>query len=199
MPAVTLLQLHNGLTTRRDDEPFSITPDDVLGAGGVLEAFHELRRAGTGSVHRAYRDRPAGCDARGRSLRRLRHDSGAVSPAQPERRPAVPLEGLADTDYGNIIADCAEMNMGVFAIRVFAGGALLGHEPSAHTLEDAVLPAALNTCSDRERADRLAPARVIERKGACDSCWTIARVHSAIIGFASAEQVEEVAGLMDPS
>src|SRR5688572_13421873 len=46
LSSVTLLQLHNGLTARRDDEPFSITPADVLGPGGVLEAFREVQAAG---------------------------------------------------------------------------------------------------------------------------------------------------------
>src|SRR5262245_4825137 len=44
--SVTLLQLHNGLTAQRDDEPFSITPSDVLGPRGVLDAFRELHDAG---------------------------------------------------------------------------------------------------------------------------------------------------------
>src|SRR5262245_24248578 len=32
---LTLLQLHNGITVRRGDEPSSITPDDILGRYGV--------------------------------------------------------------------------------------------------------------------------------------------------------------------
>ncbi len=43
---VTLLQLHNAITSRREEEPTSITPQDVLGPGGVLEAFQELRSEG---------------------------------------------------------------------------------------------------------------------------------------------------------
>ena len=35
------------------------------------------------------------------------------------------------------------MRMGVFAIRVFAGGALLGQEASAHTLKTPYFPLAL--------------------------------------------------------
>ena len=43
---VTLLQLHNSVTANRGDEPTSITPEDVLGPGGILGAFEELRRQG---------------------------------------------------------------------------------------------------------------------------------------------------------
>jgi len=41
--------------------------------------------------------------------------------------------GSAETDYGNIIADCAAQRMGIFTIRVFAGGALVGRPPSLYT------------------------------------------------------------------
>src|SRR5207248_2350708 len=60
-------------------------------------------------------------------------------------------DDFAGTNYGNIIADCAEMQMGVFAIRVFAGGALLGQEPSAHTLKTPFFPLPLYE-RDRQRA-----------------------------------------------
>ena len=60
-----------------------------------------------------------------------------------------------DVDYGNIIADAAELNLGVFAIRVFAGGALLGTTPSAHTLTTPFFPLA-QFLKDRERADQIA-------------------------------------------
>ena len=43
---VTLLQLHNSITGRRGDEPTSVTPEDVLGRGGVAEAFEELQAEG---------------------------------------------------------------------------------------------------------------------------------------------------------
>ena len=46
------------------------------------------------------------------------------------------------------------MRMGVFAIRVFAGGALLGQPPSAHTLKTPYFPLALYE-RDAERARQL--------------------------------------------
>ena len=61
---------------------------------------------------------------------------------------------VGDTDYGNILADCAEQRMGVFAIRVFAAGALLGQTPSAHTLKTPYFPLDLYQ-RDSARAEQL--------------------------------------------
>src|SRR5205085_2698856 len=62
-----------------------------------------------------------------------------------------------DTDYGNIIADCAALDMGVLAIRVMAGGALADNPPSPHTLKTPFFPLALYE-RDRDRAQRLQTA-----------------------------------------
>lgn len=43
---ITLLQIHNSITWNRNDQPTSITPDDVLGPRGILEGMHEARDAG---------------------------------------------------------------------------------------------------------------------------------------------------------
>jgi len=194
LPAVTLLQLHNGLTTLRDNEPYSITPDDVLGPRGVLEAFEELRRAGL--------VRHVGLTGTGQpAAMRVVVRSGRFDTIQVPYHMLNPSAGhdapndLLDTDYGNIIADCAERNMGVFAIRVFAGGALLDQEPSAHTLKTPFFPLGLYL-QDRERAERLAAGRSL-KEVALRFVLDDSRVQSAIIGFKSAEQLAEVAGLVD--
>jgi aryl-alcohol dehydrogenase-like predicted oxidoreductase len=195
VPAVTLLQLHNGLTLRRDDEPFSITPADVLGRRGVLDAFRELQGAGL--------VRYFGLTGTGEplSMSEVVHSAGFDTIQVPYNifnatagYPVMPEDG--DTDYGNIIADCVSMNMGVFAIRVFAGGAILGHEPSAHTLKTPFFPLALYQ-RDRERADELVAIRGSLKESALRFVIDDARVHSAIVGFGSADQVEEVAGMVD--
>ena len=43
---VSLLQLHNSVTNSRGDLPTSVTPEDVLGPAGILEAMRELREDG---------------------------------------------------------------------------------------------------------------------------------------------------------
>lgn len=44
--SVSLLQLHNGVTSGRGDEPAAITPDDILSRGGVADTFDRLREEG---------------------------------------------------------------------------------------------------------------------------------------------------------
>lgn len=133
LPRVTLLQLHNSITTRRGDEPTSITPADVLGPHGVLEALHGLRDEGLiGHLGLTGIGTPA-------ALREV-IESGQFAAMQtpyhilnPSGGRVMP-PGFSETDFGQIIADCARQKMGVFAIRVYAGGALAGQMPSAYTL-----------------------------------------------------------------
>ena len=40
---VTLLQLHNSVTSQRGDLPTSVTVEDVLGPAGIVEAFESLK------------------------------------------------------------------------------------------------------------------------------------------------------------
>lgn len=193
LPAVTLLQLHNGITSSRDDEPASITPADVL--GGVAEGFRELRReglvrfvglTGTGQPE-ALREvvRSGEFDTHQVPFNLLNRSAGSPEP---------PAAG--DTDYGNIIVDCVAAGMGVFAIRVFAGGALLGQPPSAHTLKTPYFPRALYE-RDAGRAEELRQ----RLRGGLSMPELAVRfvlrhpaVSSAIIGFGSPEHVEEVTG-----
>lgn len=147
---VTLLQLHNSITPARGDEPTSITPDDVFGPGGVLEAFERLRSEGL--VEHLGLTGIGNPD----SLRTVVR-SGKFQTMQIPYHVLNPSAGqvmspdFTETNFGNVIADCAAMQMGVFAIRVYAGGALLDQEPSAHTLKTPFFPLPLYE-RDRKRA-----------------------------------------------
>jgi len=194
LPQVTLLQLHNGLTAGRDDEPFSITPADVLGPGGVLEAFREAQAAGL--------VRFVGLTGTGQpeAMRAVIRSNGFDTIQVPYHllNPSAgrPMEDdLWDADYGNIIADADAAGMGVFAIRVFAGGALLGQEPSAHTLKTPFFPLALYE-RDRERAREFAADGSPKET----AIWFVLgddRVSSAIVGFGSPDQVDELCNLVE--
>lgn len=61
---------------------------------------------------------------------------------------------FTDRNYGNILVDCAEQQMGVMAIRVLAAGAILGSPPHAHTLKTPYFPLALYE-SDLAHAEAL--------------------------------------------
>lgn len=136
---VTLLQLHNSVTAKRGDEPTSITPEDVLGPGGVLEAFQELRSSGEVQF--------LGLTGIGQPQALAQViDSGAFDTIQTPYNMLNPSSGrptpesFSGTNYGDIIARCQRQQMGVFAIRVYAGGALAGNAPSAHTLQTKFFP-----------------------------------------------------------
>lgn len=191
--SVTLLQLHNGITVGRGDEPASITPDDILSWGGVADMFDRLRDEGL--------IRHSGLTGTGQPLaiktvirsgrfdtvqtpyNALNPSAGATSSVQP-----------GDIDYGNILADCAEQQMGVFAIRVFAAGALLGQAPSAHTLKTPYFPLDLYQ-RDAARAEQL---RAELRDGESMTAFALrfvlshSAVSSAIIGFGSPSHVAEL-------
>ena len=191
--SVTLLQLHNGITAERGEEPASITPNDILSRDGVANTFDRLRDEGL-VLHSGLTGtgQPSALKAVIRSGRfdtvqtpynALNPSAGATSPIQP-----------GDTDYGNILADCAEMRMGVFAIRVFAAGALLGQVPSAHTLKTPYFPLDLYL-RDAARAEFIR-----EELGDGERMTEFAlrfalshlAVSSAIIGFGSPSHIAEL-------
>lgn len=187
LPRVALLQLHNGITENRGDEPASVAVADVLRPNGIAAALrrvkdrcHFIGLTGTGHP-----------EAIRAVIRSGEFDTLQVpyNRLNPSAGQALPVPG--ETDYGNVMADCSMKGMGVFAIRVFAGGALLDNEPSAHTRKTPYFPLA-GYERDRERA------RLLRN----DECNTLAgdavsfvlahpAVASAIVGFGLPEHVDE--------
>ena len=189
---VTLLQLHNSVTANREDEPTSITPEDVLGPGGVLEAFEELRSGGrvdylgiTGIGLPA----ALGEVIRSGAFQTMQTPYNLVNPSAGRTVP----DDFQQTNYGNIIAECAAQKMGVFAIRVFAGGALAGQPPSDHTYKTKFFPMDLYR-RDQQRTARLeallGPGLGI-KEAAVRFALSHADVSAAIIGFAAPWHVDE--------
>ncbi len=193
---VTLLQLHNAITPRRDDEPTSITPEDVLGEGGVAAVMESLRRQGLVSH--------VGLTGIGQpdSLRQV-VSSGRFACIQIPYHLLNPSASFAvgadfrQTDYGELIEDCARMRMGVLGIRVLAGGALADNEPSPHTLTTPFFPLSLYQL-DRQQARRLR-----ERLAASQGTdWSLSQlairfvldhpsISAALIGFADPWQIDQ--------
>jgi aryl-alcohol dehydrogenase-like predicted oxidoreductase len=191
LPRVTLLQLHNSVTAKRGDEPTSITPADVLGSQGVLRAVERLQSAGlVQHLGLTGMGQPA-------ALREV-VASGQFDTMQVPYHLLNPSAGweyrgrTAQPCYGNIIADCARQDMGVFAIRVLAGGALVGNPPSPHTLKTPFFPLTLYE-RDAARARRL-----VEMFGEAESRASLAvrfavshpNIHSAIIGWGDVDQID---------
>ncbi|MBI3861479.1 MAG: aldo/keto reductase [Planctomycetia bacterium] len=194
---VTLLQLHNSITARRGDQPTSITPDDVLGPGGVAEAFAELRQEGR-VLHLGLTglgDVPSLFEVvRSRAFETIQVPYHVLNPSAGST--LVPAD--AEASYGNIIGECEHLGMGVLAIRVFAGGALAGQPPSAHTRTTKFFPLAIYE-RDQSRAAELARRMAAEpglsgmplKELALRFALSHRGVSSALIGISSPEQIDE--------
>jgi len=190
---VALLQLHNSITAERGAQHTSITPDDVL--NGVLPAFEDLRRAGTvrhigltglGERVPLMEVIRSGQFATVQAPYNLLHSSaGCDGPSLPDYPPEHDLRGL--------FAACRQSGVGVFAIRVFAGGALAGNPPSKHTLTTKFFPLELYQrdleAAEAQRAT-LRPGLTLPEV-ALRGVLGHPAVSSAIIGFAKPEEVEE--------
>ncbi|MEX2118707.1 MAG: aldo/keto reductase [Pirellulales bacterium] len=208
---VTLLQVHNSITARRGELHTSITPRDVLGPGGMLDAFQSLRDDGLvehfgltalgqqaalqevlesrafASVQLAYNllDATAG-SAAGSAARLLGPDT-----AVRQRRTSSGTSLEADGD--SLLSFCSRARIGVLAIRVFAGGALAGKPPSRHTLTTRFFPLALYE-RDAQRARQLAetlPPGLRIKEAAVRFVLSQPGVSSALVGFSSGEEVDE--------
>jgi aryl-alcohol dehydrogenase-like predicted oxidoreductase len=199
-PGVTLLQLHNSITKERGDEPTSVTPMDVLGRGGIVEAFEELCAEGlvehlglTGIGNSA-----ALADViASRNFATIQVPYNLLNPSAGRMM----RDDFAETDYGNVIASCVRAQMGVLAIRVLAGGALANCPPSAHTLKTPFFPLDLYE-RDRVRAAHLETVLGANRKVSQESIRFVLSnlsVSSALIGFAEPSQVDEAMEALSPS
>ncbi len=195
---VTLLQLHNSITLRRGDEPTSITTDDVLKVGGVADVFEELRESGlVGHIGLTGIGNP-------NSLTQV-VQSGRFETMQVPYHLLNPSAGrnvsedFADTNYGNIIATCAKMQLGVLAIRVLAGGALAGNPPSPHTLKTPFFPLDLYE-KDRRRATQIRNMLGAEQnlpEVAIRFALAHPDVTSALVGFANPAQIDDALRAFD--
>lgn len=198
LPRITLLQVHNSITSEAGAEPTSIMPQHVLGPGGLLETMCRLRDEGL-VVH-------FGLTGLGEpdALRQV-VASGAFAAIQipynllnPSAGRAMPGE-FDETDYGNLISDCAARGMGAFAIRVLAGGALAGRPPSPHTHKTPFFPLALYE-RDCHRADAVAqclPEGMARVEAAVRFAVSHPGVTSAIIGLGTPEEVAQAVAWLD--
>ena len=193
---VTLLQLHNSITHARDDLPTSITIQDVLGRDGVVAALEALRREG--------RVEHFGFTGLGdmQSVSQIVKDGPFVS-AQIPLNILLPMSGAdasagsVDVDYMELVRICHQYKVGVIGIRVFAGGALVGQEPSPHTYKTKFFTLDVFQ-RDRIRAATLAellPADISPVAASVRYVTHNLQTTTAAIGFATPQQVEQAAAL----
>jgi len=198
LPRVTLLQIHNSITLNRLDQPTSITPEDVLGPRGLLAGMQEVRAAGWVDQFglTGIGDAKALCTVmRSQEFATIQAPVHFLNPSALRPTPSE----LCDPDFGGFLRTAHELGMGIFAIRVFAAGALLGAEPSPHTFQTPFFPLDLYRRDEarvRQLSERLGPLSKI-RAHALRYIVSLPEITSAIIGFGQVNHVEQAARLAD--
>ena len=193
-PQVTLLQLHNAITERRGEIAFSVTPDDVLRPGGIADAMEAVRADGqTLWLGLTGIGAPS-------ALRRVIASGRFVTMQTPfhllNPTPGydIPSNPVLDAQYDNIFQDCSQQQMGLFAIRVFAGGALLSRSPSPHTLTTPFFPLALyerDLRSAQKLRDACADVALPLPELAIRFVLSSQPLSAAIVGMGSDTEVDE--------
>ena len=189
---ITLLQIHNSITHHRHDQPTSITPEDVLGPKGLLAGMEEVRAAGwvdhfgltgIGDAEALTTVMQSGRFATIQAPVHLLNLSALQT-----------IPGIkTDQNYGGFLQTANQVGMGIFAIRVFAAGALLGNKPSEHTLQTPFFPIALYN-QDQSHAEQLAKqlgSMTALREMALRYVLSKPPITSAIIGFGALAHVDE--------
>lgn len=189
---VQLLQLHNSVTTRRGDLPTSVCVDDVLGAGGVIDAFTRLRNDG--------RIEAFGFTGLGdqQSLRELTA-SGLFASAQIPVNLLTPFaapgqsDGSVDVNYMDLMQDCRQHDVGIIAIRVFAGGALADQSPSAHTHRTKFFTLDIFDRDQRQAAQLKAalPSEMTLPEASLRYVLSLPGVTTALLGFGAPQEVTQ--------
>jgi D-threo-aldose 1-dehydrogenase len=195
VPRVALLQLHNSITARPGDQPTSITPEQVLGAGGVLEGLRSLARRGLVEHFglTGLGDLPS--LARVAASRAFAAMQAPFNVLEADFAKNVPEAPHDPAPGRRLIEMCVENNMGFFAIRVLAGGALAGRSPSRHTLTTPFFPLSRYQCEQRAAASlaqRLEDGMTLPEV-AIRYATHHTGVSSAIIGFATPAEVDQAA------
>ncbi len=124
-PRVTLLQVHNSITSRAVAQPTSLSVEHVLGPNGLLAEMERMRSEGLvehfGLTGLGEPEALVEVIASG-AFATIQIPYNLLNPSAGHDTPA----GFSQTDYGNVIAECQRRGMGAMAIRVLAGGALAG-------------------------------------------------------------------------
>ena len=101
---------------------------------------------------------------------------------------------FVEVDYGNVIADCARQQMGVLAIRVYAGGALASQPPSPHTYQTKFFPLGLvraGPAACRATDSAVGSGGRLEGGSAKICLKPHPQISGAIVGFADPQHVRD--------
>jgi L-galactose dehydrogenase/L-glyceraldehyde 3-phosphate reductase len=194
---VDLIQIHNRIAPSRATWPQALTPEQVLGPGGVLEGFEALRREG--------KVRFFGFSGLGEPSA-IHHlvDSGRFHTVQvyynllnPSAAYPVPPTFSAQ-DYQRLMDRASAEGMGVAAIRVLAAGAL-STTPEAGGGSRSSTPLSLGSeyARDVERARGLGFLVRDDIHRTSQAALRFALMNpaasTALLGFSTPQQIDEAA------
>jgi aryl-alcohol dehydrogenase-like predicted oxidoreductase len=193
--SVDLIQLHNrAVSERAPGKRFSLTPEDVLEAGGVLDGFKEMRAQGKVKFF--------GFSGLGDpdALHEL-IASGAFDSVQayynllnPSAGQPVP-KGFSALDYRLLIDRAAEKGMGVAVIRVLAAGALTSHPESGGGSSPEPLSPGSDYTRDLERTEKVKflVAKDVTRLTHAAIRFALMKqgVSTVLVGFSNSAHIDE--------
>ena len=193
-PSVDLIQLHTRLTTKREEGRFAMTPGEVLGPGGVVEAFKRLRDqgrvgffgfTGLGEVEAIHALVDSG------EFHSFQAYYNLLNPSAGQPVP----EGFSALDYGRVIDRAAAQGMGVVVIRVLAAGVLSPTPESGGGTSREPLSAGSDYERDVARAHKLGFLRDHRLESLPQAAMRFAlmkpEVSTVLVGFSNNAQIDE--------
>lgn len=200
---ITLVQVHNAITNQRGSQPTSLSVADMTGENGVLSTLEQLQREGV--IGQVGLTATGDADAVEQVLA-----TGRVSSLQVPFSATNISAGYEVSDHrdeadeagwhhhGAIMRYGQSSGVGVFAIRVFAGGALLLRKPSPYTYQTKFFPLSLYE-RDRQLASRL--EEMFPEVPLAELCLRFVLSHglvdSAIVGFGQQQHVEQAVSVLE--
>lgn len=190
--SVDLVQLHNRVLRRRDEATGALGIEDVLGRGGVADAFDQLRTDGlarfAGFTALGDVDVLHELVASGR-FHTIQAYHNLLNPSMTQRVPPA----FSAEDYRGLARVASERGMAVLNIRVLAAGALAGQPPRGGF---AMSPGS-EPERDAARARRIDEALRGEPGTPAQRAirFALARpaISAVLVGFSNPEQVDEAA------
>jgi len=193
--SVDLIQLHNRVALERSPgKRFSVTPRDVVGPGGVLEGFKEMRDQG--------KVRYFGFSGLGdpKALHEV-IDSGEFHSVQayynllnPSAAQPVPT-GFSALDYGRLIDRAAGKGMGIAVIRVLAAGALTSDPTGGGGSSPEPLSPGSDYSLDLERAEKVKFLIGGDIKSLTQAAIRFAlmkpEISTVLVGFSNTSHIDE--------
>ncbi|MDI7259226.1 MAG: aldo/keto reductase [Thermodesulfobacteriota bacterium] len=193
--SVDLIQLHNKVTVERNPgRHISLTPRDILGHGGVLDGFKEVRDKGKVNFF-------GFCGLGDPKAFHEVIESGEFHSVQayynllnPSAGQPVP-QGFSALDYGRLIDRAASKGMGVAVIRVLAVGALTGHPEAGGGNKPEPLSPGSDYALDVDRAVQLRFLLSRNDNSLAQSAIRFAlmkpEVSTVLVGFSNIAHIEE--------